>query len=99
MRFDLRRSFPERQKPGGVYVQHGCDIEKEIQGDGAANIRRFDRAHVLAADAHPLGQLLLGQSGVLAVLGDVVAQFDEFLRVVKFRVARLRHGPHLCPLF
>lgn len=64
-------------------MQHRCNVEQQVQGDGAAELRGLDGAHVLAADAHLFGQLLLGQPGVLAVVGDVVAQFNKLLRVVK----------------
>ena len=52
----------------------------------------------MAADARPLGQLLLGQPCVLAATGDAAAQLDKLLRVVKRRIFSLRHVPHLCLL-
>lgn len=88
----------EFQEPGRFDFQHGGDVEQQVQGDGAADVGGFDGAHVLAADAHPLRQLLLGQPRVLAVVGDVVAQLDELLGVVEIRGMLFRHGAHLWPL-
>lgn len=76
-------------------VQCCGDVEQQVEGDRAAEVWGFDGAHVLAADAHSLGQLLLGQSGVLAVVGDVVAHLNKLLRVVKFRILLASHAPHL----
>ena len=39
--------------------------------------------------------LLLGQTSVLAVICDIVPDFNKFLRVIKFGIAVLCHGPHL----
>ena len=43
--------LPEFQKPGRFDLQHGGDVEQQIQGDGAADIGGLHAAHVLAADA------------------------------------------------
>ena len=50
----------------------------------ADEVRRFNGAEVLAADTDKLGQLLLREPLVLAVVGDVIAQLNVFLGVVKF---------------
>ncbi len=49
--------LPECQELCRFYVQHGCQIEQEVQRDGAAEVRGFDRAQVLVADADPQGDL------------------------------------------
>ena len=91
--------LPERQELCRFYVQHGCQIEQEVQRDGAAEVRGFDCAQVLAADADELRELLLRQPGVLAVIGDVVAELDELLCVVEYGVSGLCHVSSPLALF
>ena len=75
--------------------KHLGDGEEKLQGNGTADVGRFDGAHMLAADAHPLGQLLLGQPGVLAVVCDIVAQFDKLFRMIKAVFSLFAHNAHL----
>lgn len=75
--------------------KHLGNGEEKLQGNGTADVGRFDGAHMLAADAHPLGQLLLGQPGVLAIICDVVAQFDKLFRMIKAVFSLFAHNTHL----
>ena len=76
-------------------LQHLSDGEQQVKGNGSADVGRFDGAHMLAADAHPLGQLLLGQPGVLAIICDIVAQFDKLFRMIKAVFSLFAHNAHL----
>lgn len=51
---------------------------------------------MLAVDTDTLRKLLLGQTSVLAVICDIVPDFNKFLRVIKYGIAIFCHKPHLC---
>ena len=88
-------SFTECQQLCRFYIQNSSDIKKQVERYGAAEIGSLDCSDVLAADTDTLRKLLLGQTSVLAVICDIVPDFNEFLRVIKFGIAVLCHGPHL----
>ena len=58
-----------------------ADIENHVEGNGA--VRRFDPAHVRAADVHALGQLALRKAAVLSVISDVQPETPMFQRTRK----------------
>ena len=57
-----------------------ADIENHVEGNGA--VRRFDPAHVRAADVHALGQLALRKTPVLAVISDVQPETPIFYKLI-----------------
>ena len=76
-------SFTKHQALVWLNAQHLSEGEQQIQRDRATKVRRFNGAHMRTTDPNLFGQLLLRESGVFPVVGDVVAQLDVFLRVIK----------------
>ena len=65
---------------GGLYIQRIANIKHHIQRNGA--VRRFDPAHVRAADVHALGQLALRKTAVLAVISDIQPETPVFGKLI-----------------
>ena len=61
-------------------MQRVADIENHIEGNGA--VRRFDPAHVRAADIDALGQLALRKAAILAVISDVQPKTPIFYKLI-----------------
>ena len=73
-------SCPKIEKLDRLYLQCVADIENHVERNGA--VRRFDPAHVRAADVHALGQLALRKTAVLAVIGDIQPETPVFGKLI-----------------
>lgn len=69
------------QQQTDVDFQGVGDVKKQIERNRTDNVRSFYGTQMLSGDVEPLGELLLCKTFVLAVISDIIADFNVALVV------------------